>query len=107
MNNGEKAIGSKSSKKQTLRALPVVNKLAAHGAVHTLRRFSQIINLQGRPVLAETVGENSISTLGAAEIDNFVSYRLDAAKTLDRHRISCVIFNLNFNRAEGSAVINL
>src|SRR5271167_4802288 len=107
MNDGEEAVGSQSSHKQTLRALPVVDKLAAHGSVHALESFSQIVNLQWRPILAEAVRENSVALLGSTEIDNFVSDSLDASDTLDRERLACVMLYLSLDDTKSSPVINL
>ena len=36
MNDGEEAVGGESPKEQALPALPVIDKLAAYGAVHSL-----------------------------------------------------------------------
>src|ERR1017187_7562566 len=99
MNDGEEAVGSESPEKQALLASPVVDQLAAHGPVHPRGSFSQIVNLQWRPVLAEAVGENSVGARQATEIDDLVSDGLDASDALDCYRIACAILYLSLDGA--------
>src|ERR1700683_2987371 len=106
MDDGEEAVGGENPQKQALLAIPVVDKLAAYGAVHALRSLSQIVNLQRRPVFAEAVGENTVSGLGGTEIDDLVSDRLDASDALDCQRLARVILHFGFYRAERPSLID-
>src|SRR5271154_2381396 len=107
MNDGQEAVGGERPKEEALVGLPVIDKLAAHGAVHALRSFAQIINLQRGPVFAEAVGENSVGALRAAEVDDGVSEGLNASNTLDCYRFAGMILYLGFDNTKSSPLIDL
>ena len=107
MNDRKQSVGSESSEKEALLAFPVIDELAADGAMHSLRSFPQIVNLQRRPILAETVREDAVGALCATEIDNLVSNRFDAADALDSHRIPSVILYALLDNPKMSSLINL
>src|SRR5579863_9477730 len=100
MNNGQEALGSECPKKQALLALPVVDKLAAYRAVHALRSFPQIVNLQWGPVFAEAVGKHPVGALHTTQIDDCASVSLHAADTLDGYGIVRVILYFGFDDAK-------
>src|ERR1700722_10759789 len=107
MNDGQEAVRSESPKEQALLALPVVDELAAHGPGHYIGSFSQIVNLQRRPVLTEAVRKNSVGALQASEIDDFVSDGLDASDTLDGYRIGAVVLYLSLDDTKSSRIVDL
>src|SRR5581483_1092481 len=55
----QEAIRCECSNKQALLGLPVIDQLASHSSMHSARSAPEIIDHQVRPILAETIGENS------------------------------------------------
>src|SRR5271163_2536636 len=107
VDDGKESVGGESPNEKALLALSVVDELASYGPVHSIGSFSQIVNLQRRPVLAEAVRKNSVGFLRATEINNLVSKGLDAPDTLDRYRSGVVILNLGLDDTKSFVVINL
>src|SRR5579863_1295715 len=105
MNNGEEAVGGESSQEKALLTLAVVDELAADRAVQSFGSFAQVVNLQGRPVFAETVREYAVGLLITAQIDDVVSNGLDASHTLNCYRATGVILYFRFDRAESSPIV--
>src|SRR5580698_2639215 len=68
--NGEKPLRSQRAKKQALMTSAIVDELTADGAMHLLFGIRKILDGNGWPVLAETVGKNSIVDRRSSEINN-------------------------------------
>src|SRR5579871_4279419 len=60
MEDRQEPVRSERAKEETLTALAVVDELALHGTVHSVRSIGQIANRELRPVLAVAVGQNAI-----------------------------------------------
>src|SRR5579863_1854521 len=105
MNNGEEAVGGESSQEKALLTLAVIDELAADRAVQSFGSFAQVVNLQGRPVFAETVRENPVSLLISTQADDVISNCLDASDTLNCYRATCVILYFRLDRTESSPIV--
>src|SRR5579875_1863093 len=64
-------------------ALPVIEKLAAHGPVKAVRGIAEVVNPHGGTVFAEAVGEYAIVGRGRAEVHGGSASGLDLADGLD------------------------
>src|SRR5580704_3841236 len=87
-------VGSERADEKTLLALAVVNHLAADGAMHALRRFTEIVELHRRPVFAEAVRDYSVGGGRATEIQQRVAHSIDCARGFKLERFFRVILDL-------------
>src|ERR1035438_2547483 len=81
--NGEKSVRGERPQKQALMAPPIVDELAADCAMHLLLGVREVTDGDGWPVLAETVGENSIVEDRSSQVDNRSLGCVQGANALD------------------------
>ena len=60
MEDSQEPVGSERSKKKTFTALTVIDELAFHGTVHSVRTISQFANRELRPVLTVAIGQDAV-----------------------------------------------
>ena len=99
MQDGEPSFRGERSQKQALAALPVVDKLAAHGQMEALVGLREITNLHVRPVFAETVGQYAVRGWRAVEVHERI-HSFEDTDALHGSRRSGAISNLYFDLRE-------
>src|ERR1700722_10270836 len=85
--------------------LPVVDKLAAHGAVDLLLCVSEIAQLHGRPILTKAVGKDTIRRGVASEMQDLRPGRLEEPESFDMLHDTCRIASRELNLAERLRVV--
>src|SRR5580693_7087268 len=78
--------------------MPVVNQLAADGAMHPIGGLRKIIDLHVRPVFAEAVGEHAVGRFWPIKIEH--GPRLEYANGLHRYLLPRAIADLHINLRE-------
>ena len=107
MQQRQKTVRSQRAEEESLFALPVVDELSACTAMHPAWRFSQVIDLQVRPIFAETVGEDSIGECRATQIERWLPDCLHASEGLHGHFFTGGIPYCHLDCRIGALVINL
>src|SRR5271155_1258188 len=98
--NGKKPLRSKRAQKQTLVAFAIVDKLTADRTMHLLLGIRKITDDNAGPVLAETIGKNSVVEHRPSQIDNRSLRRIQGTNALDVNGLSCRFPNCDLDIAE-------
>src|SRR5713101_3237444 len=107
MEYGQKSVRRERAEEQTLFAFPIADELAPCTPMHPAWRFAKVVDLQLRPIFAETIGEDSICRCMATQIEHWLPNRLYSSDGLHRQFLVGSVPYRYLDRAVGALVINL
>src|SRR6185437_5135350 len=102
--DGENTVGGERANEEVFAALPVVDKLAADGAIHVRRLFvklAEVVNAHAGAVFAETVGKDAVGRNRAAKIENGTAHGRDGTDRFDFDGFSGGVLDRNLNVGVG------